>query len=112
MSVVVASPKIVLPSTVKVEAVVVERVVPPTTVMALAKLSPSASTRNLAEPLTESDKRLESAVADEGLIIKLAPRGLAPAAPTLQEPKLCAKVGAKPATVCPLKVEVAAVLVA
>ena len=67
MSVVVASPKIVLPSTVKVEAVVVERVVPPTTVMALAKTSPSASTRNLAEPLTESDKRLESAVADEGI---------------------------------------------
>ena len=60
---VVASPKKVLFSTVKVEAVVVERVVPPTTVMALANISPSASTRNLAEPLTESDNKLESAAA-------------------------------------------------
>ena len=107
MSVVVASPKVVLPSTAKVEAVVVERVVPPTTVMALAKTSPSASTRNLAEPFTESDNKFESEATEEGLIIKLAPKGLAPATPTLQEPKLCAKVGAKPTTVCPLKVEVA-----
>src|SRR3989344_5423071 len=107
MSVVVESPKTVLFSTVKVAAVVLERVVPPTTVTPLAKISPSASTKNLAEPLTESDNKLESAVAEEGLIIKLAPKGLDPATPALQEPKLCAKVGANPETNCPPKVEVA-----
>ena len=62
--------------------------------------------------MTESDNKFESAEADEGLIIKLAPKGLAPDTPELQEPKLCAKVGAKPAVNCPLKVEVAVVLVA
>src|SRR3989338_833109 len=112
MSVVVESPKVVLFSTVKVAAIVVERVVPPTTVTALAKTSPSASTKNLAEPLTESDNKLESEAAEEGLMAKLAPKGLAPDAPTLQEPKLCAQVGANPATNCPLKVEVAVVEVA
>src|SRR3990167_1996531 len=112
MSVVVESPKTVLFSTVKVAAVVLERVVPPTTVTPLAKTSPSASTRNLAEPLTDNDNKLESAVAEEGLMAKLAPKGLAPETPTLQEPKLCARVGAKPETSCPLKVEVAAVEVA
>ena len=89
----------------------VERVVPPTTVMALANISPSASTRNLAEPLTESDNKLESAAAEEGLIIKLAPKGLAPDTPVLQEPKVCTKVGAKLETNFPLKVLVAVVLV-
>src|SRR3989338_7811684 len=107
MSVVVESPKTVLFSTVKVAAVVVERGVPPTTVTALAKISPSASTRNLAEPPTESDNKFESEAAEEGLMIKLAPKGLAPAAPTLHEPKLCVKVGANPETSCPPKVEVA-----
>src|SRR3989338_3152501 len=112
MSVVVESPKTVLFSTVKVAAVVVERVVPQTIVTPLAKISPSASTRNLAEPLTDRDNKLESEAAEEGLIIKLAPKGLAPAAPTLEEPKLCAQVGANPETNCPLKVEVAVVEVA
>ena len=45
------------------------------------------------------------------MIIKLAPRGLAPDTPVLQEPKVWANDGAKLETNFPLKVLVAVVLV-
>ena len=92
----------------------VERVVPPTTVTALAKTCAFGVNQKFGrEPLTESDNKLESEAADDGLIIKLAPqrigprRAYAPGAETISR-----QVGVKPATVCPLKVEVAAVEVA
>ena len=87
MSVVVASPRVVWFSTVKVETVVVERVLPPVVVRDLAKISPSASTNITAEPLTASPNRLESFVAEVGLIIREECSGFAPLAPIVQEPK-------------------------
>lgn len=62
------SPNVVLFSTVKVEVVVVERVVPPLEVKDLAKISPSASTRNLTLPFTANPKRLVSAPAEPGFM--------------------------------------------
>ena len=57
---VIASPKVALFSTVKVEMEVVDKVVPPDVVRDLAKMSPSASTKNLTLPLTAMPSKLES----------------------------------------------------
>ena len=64
---VMASPKVVSPSTLKVEAVVLDKVTLPTEVMEWVKRSPSASIRNLTEPPTDREKRFESEAADGGL---------------------------------------------
>src|SRR3989344_4919151 len=52
---VIASPRVVLPSTVKVDADVVESVTEPTDVRLFTNTSPSASTRNLTESLTDAE---------------------------------------------------------
>ncbi len=104
---VVASPKVALFSTEKVEAVVVDKVTPPEAVRELAKTSPSASMRNLAESFTEIEKRFESEVAEAGLIIMAAPKGLAPEAPVAQEEKVWVSDGTKLNKDWPAKVEVA-----
>ena len=88
LSVVVASPNVVVPSTENVDAVVVDKVTPPTAVREFAKTSPSASIRNLAELLTERERRFESVVAEAGLITKEAPSGLASLAPDVHEEKV------------------------
>ena len=109
---VIESPKMVLFSTEKVEAVVVERVTMPVVVRELEKTSPSASIRNLTEPLTAAEKRLLSAVAEAGFIMSAAPKGLAPLAPDVHEEKVWARVGTKETARRPAKVEVAEVEVA
>lgn len=109
---VMESPKVVLFSTENVEAVVVERVTMPVVVRELEKTSPSASIRNLTEPLTAAAKRLLSAVAEAGFMMSAAPKGLAPLAPDAHEEKVWARVGAKEARSRPAKVEVAVVDVA
>ena len=66
---VVASPRMVFPSTVKSPAIVV---VPsetlPVSIMVLPYMSPSASTEYTTDPPTASPRRFESAVADAGLM--------------------------------------------
>ena len=91
---VMESPKVVF-STEKVEAVVVERVTMPVVVRELEKTSPSASIRNLTEPLMAAAKRLLSAVAEAGFMMSAAPKGLAPLAPDAHEEKVWARVGAR-----------------
>ena len=104
---VVASPKVELFSTEKVEAVVVESVTPPAAVRELAKTSPSASMRNLAWPATARARRLESAEAELGFMRRDAPVGFEPATPVAQAPKVWAWVGAKEKMPGAEKVEVA-----
>ena len=64
----IASPKVVSPSTVKVEALVVAKVTPPEAVKEFEKTSPSASTKNFTAPFTAIPMRFESAVAELGFI--------------------------------------------
>src|SRR3989338_9418678 len=62
----IASPKVVLFSTRRVDAVVEERVCPPTEVREFANMSPSASTKNLEESPTAAAISTVSAPADAG----------------------------------------------
>ena len=80
-----ASPNVVLPSTEKVEAVVVESVTEPTEVIELAYRSPSASMRNLIVSPTAAAKRLESAVALAGLMSSDASKSAELDAPVVHE---------------------------
>ena len=93
-----ASPSVVSPSTVNVEAVVVESVTEPTEVMEFTNKSPSASTRNLTESFTEAEKRLLSATALAGLITKDASDAFESETPVAQLENVCANVGADLAT--------------
>ena len=90
---VVVSPKVVLFSTVKVEAVVVERVTPPEVVREWAKTSPSASIRNIGEALMAMPRRLVSVAAEAGLITKEALVTLELETPVAQEEKVWAPIG-------------------
>src|SRR3989344_6046447 len=69
---VIASPKVVLFSTVNVEAVVVERVTAPVEVRLFKNTSPSASTKNLTASPTDAEIRLPSATEVFGLTTKVA----------------------------------------
>lgn len=89
----VESPKVVLFSTVNVEAVVVERVVPPLEVKDLAKTSPSASIKNFTLPLMAKPKRLVSAPAEEGFMNNEALATLELATSGAQEEKVWAPMG-------------------
>lgn len=62
-----ASPKVALFSTVKVEMEVVDKVTPPEEVMELTNKSPSASIKAFTLPFTAKPKRLVSAEAEAGL---------------------------------------------
>lgn len=83
-----ASPSVVVPSTESEEAVVLDKVTPPTAVREFAKTSPSASIRNLTELFTERERRFESAEAEAGLITKEAESALASLAPDVHEEKV------------------------
>ncbi len=109
---VMESPNVVLPSTLKVEALVVESVTEPTEVRLLTKTSPSASTRNFTEPFTAAAMRLLSPTALAGLTTKEALKRFEFAAPMVHGEKVCASVGARVARSPPEKVEVAEVEVA
>ena len=109
---VMESPKVVLFSTEKVEAVVVERVTMPVVVRELEKTSPSASIRNLTEPLMAAAKRLLSAVAEAGFMMSAAPRGW-PRLPRMPMRRKCGpELERGEARSRPAKVEVAVVDVA
>jgi len=104
-----ASPRVVLFSTKKVEAVVEERVCDPTLVRELTNTSPSASTRKRAPPATAIPRRLVSAAADEGLMRRGALSTPDPATPVLHEEKVWGIVGVMVNSVLPRNVEVAVV---
>lgn len=82
------SPNVAFPSTVNVEAEVVERVTEPTDVRLFTNTSPSASTRNLIEPPTAAAKRFVSPAAVAGLMTSDASKGFAFAVPIVQEAKV------------------------
>lgn len=109
---VIASPRVVLPSTVKLDAEVVESVTEPTEVRLFAKMSPSASTRNFTEPATDAEMRLLSPAAEAGLMTRDASNGAAFAVPIDHEENVCAVEGARVARRPPANVEVADVEVA
>lgn len=106
---VMESPRVVLPSTVNVDADVVESVTEPTEVRLFTKTSPSTSTRNFTDPFTIAEKRLLSATALEGLITRAASNAPEFAAPVVHEENVCGIVGALVASNAPLNVEVALV---
>lgn len=83
-----ASPKVVLFSTRKVDAVVDERVWLPTEVREFANMSPSASTKNFEESPTAAAIRTVSAAAEAGLTRKEEFRIEEVATPTDQTEKL------------------------
>src|SRR3989338_3641624 len=109
---VIASPKVVLFSTVNVEAVVVERVTAPVEVRLFKNTSPSASTKNLTASPTDAEIRLPSATEVFVLTTKVASDAFEFAAPIAQEENVCADVGARDETNPPANVEVADVEVA
>lgn len=84
----IESPSVTLPSTVNVDAVVVESVTEPTDVRLFTNTSPSASTRNFTEPPTAAANRLVSPTADAGLMTNDASKRLEFAAPIAQEPNV------------------------
>lgn len=102
-----ASPSAVLFSTLKLDAVVVERVTDPTVVRLLANTSPSASTKNFTDPFTVAAIRLLSLTALPGFTTSDALNGFAFDVPVAQDEKVCASVGAREKTAPPLKVDVA-----
>ena len=81
-------------STVKVEAVVEARVVPPIVVRPFAKTSPSASTRNLTPPATAMPKRFPSATEEAGFTKREELVTLEPAVSMAQAPKVWGLAGA------------------
>lgn len=108
----IESPNVALPSTVNVDAVVVESVTDPTDVRLFTNTSPSASTRNFTEPPTAAAKRFVSPAAVAGFMTKDASNGFAPEAPIVQDPNVWDRVGTRVPRMPPAKVDVAVVDVA
>lgn len=79
-----ASPRLELFSTVKVDIVVEATLTEPVAVREFTNTSPSASTRNLTLPPTASPRRFESAVAEIGLTRRLEFVTFEPATSTSQ----------------------------
>lgn len=106
------SPNVALPSTVNVEAVVVESVTEPTDVRLFTNTSPSASMRNFTEPPTAAAKRFVSPAAVAGLMTSDASKRFESAAPIAHDANVCGSVGTRVARRPPANVEVAVVDVA
>lgn len=102
-----ASPRVVLFSTMREAIVVAPTVTEPSVVREFAKMSPSASTMNLALSFTAMPKRFVSAAADAGFTTNGASSTAAAGSSTAQTLNVCASDGAREAIMREAKVEVA-----